>query len=258
MTNVVFNRQDNTVVGLNRPATEFGEYSVQLPYAIELAKPILKIDGERQKTDGAGQPLYLDGDDEVPESRKSIAWETVTNTYNVVKDDGSTALVTTTTQVATEWEELPPIMIPNEVTSYVAFAEAPALFTYDEILFAKIASIKANSTRDLVYFDEDFPLDKFSEELSSHAANMGDGFIALHPLGSCRTVKLQLGKSSDVLQIYLESQPDVKVEVGASASNFVEVVNGIAQLAAPANEVYVRFSNLVDRYREVYAFGILV
>jgi hypothetical protein len=256
--NVVFNRQEHNVVGLNRPATEFGEYGVQLPYEIQLTKPVTTIDGERQKTNGAGQQLYLDGDAEVSESRKATAWETVTNTYNIVNEDGTNEQVTTAAQVPTEWEELPPIMIPNEITTYVSFQDAPALFTYDEILSAKIASIKSNASRDLVYFDEDFPLNKFSEELSSHAANMGDGFIALHPLGSCRTVKLQLGRSADVFQIYLESHPDVKVEVGASASNFVEVVDGIAQLAAPADEVYVRFSNMADRYREVYAFGILV
>lgn len=258
MANAVFNRLDHNVVGLNRPAAGPGEYVVELPYEIRLSKPIFTFDGEKQKTNDAGQPIYLDEEQEVLEPRKAIDWKEETNTYRVVKEDGTTEVVTVTAPVPTEWTEFPPVMVPNEVVSYVTFQEAPSLFGFADVLAAKMESIKANNTRELVHFDEDFPLDNISDDLASHSANMGDGFIALHPQGQCRTVKLPLGKSADIVQIYLEAQPGVSVEVGATASEFVGVVDGIAQLAAPADAVYVRFINTVDRYREVYAFGILV
>ncbi|WP_281885706.1 hypothetical protein [Paenibacillus sp. YYML68] len=263
--NAVLSRQDHSLRGLNRPAAGPGEYVVQLPYAIRLAKPVTYIDGEVPKTNDLGQPLYKDNVtvdelgaeawDEVTERQKPVAWEERTTTYLV---DGEN--VTTTAQIPIEWEERAPVMVPHQVTSYVTFEEAPALFTYDEIVAAKIESIQAvHKGLDLVFYDEDFSLEHFADELQSHKANMGDGIMALHPGGSCRTVKLQLGKATDTIQLYLEAQPAVVVAVGAkSGEPFVDFVDGIAMLPEPADAVYVLFTNTTDRYRDVYAFGLLI
>lgn len=268
MANVLFSRLDNTVTGLDRPAAGPGEFTVQLPYEFHLTKPITHVYGEKQKTNEYGELLYKDnvtlGEDgeehfdEVTVDRKPTAWEDVTNTYNVVGEGGPQEL-TTTTQVPVAWEELQPVMVPNEITHYITFQETPALFSYDEIHAAKITSIRAaNPDRNLVYYDEEFPLENFADELANHAANMGEGIMALHPGGSCRTVKLQLGKTTDKIKLYLEAAPGVVVTVGARASEpFTDFVDGIAQLPEPADAVYVLFTNTTERYRDVYAVGIL-
>jgi hypothetical protein len=163
-----------------------------------------------------------------------------------------------TDQVATAWEELEPVLIPN-VEQYPAYFSAqPSLFTYGELLAAKLSSIKkAYPGLDLVYYDEEFSLESFAVELADHAANLGDGLLAIHPGGRCRTVKLPLGKTTDTIQIYLEAQDGITVEIGATAANLIEVADSQVTLPAAADSVYVRFTNTAESYREVYAFGLL-
>ncbi|MNC74967.1 hypothetical protein D3C75_1264200 [compost metagenome] len=81
--------------------------------------------------------------------------------------------------------------------------------------------------------------------------------MALHPGGKCRTTKLQLSKAVQTIQVYLEAQEGVTVEVGATATNLMAIVDGVAELPAAADAVYVRFINTAESYREVYAFGLL-
>ncbi|KGE17558.1 hypothetical protein [Paenibacillus wynnii] len=267
MDNVIFNRQDHTVAGLNRPAGPC-EYSLALPFPITAVKTLTWTNGEKQKADENGQLLYksqpiLDENNqetynEVITARIPTAWEERTQEYSLVNEDGSRTLLTNTTQVPVEWEELQPAMVSNVEQYQVSFTEQPSLFTYDELQVAKLISIKkAYSGVQLVYYDEDFEPSGFSTDLAEHAANMGDGVLAVHPNGKCRTTKLPLGKIADTIQLYLEAQAGITVEVGATVTGFTEVVQGIAQLPVPTNELYVRFTNTTDSYKEVYAFGIL-
>lgn len=268
MDTLIFNRIDHIVTGHNRPAL-LGEYAVRLPYPITLFKTVTDIQGKKQKTNAEGQLLYKDNVatdelgvetfDEVTEARKPIAWESVGRLNKWVDQEGIPREEFVTVQEPTDWADLEPVEVDNIVSSGVAFQDAPNAFTYEELIEAKKASIQAaNPARVLAFYDEDYPLENFSDELASHAANMGDGIMALHPNGgSCRTVKLPLGEMATVIQLYLEAQPDVKVEVGATSSSFVEVNDGLATLPAAADEIYVKFTNLADRYRDVYAFGIL-
>lgn len=258
MNNIVFNRQDDTVTGLNRPVFGPGEYAVQLPFDIQLSKGIKSVNGEKQKINEYGQLLYTDGEIETTETRIVTAWHESTETYTTTDAAGERVTIQVPVRLPTAWVDLQPVMVPNESSTMVTFQEAPTLFTYDEIVAAKISSIKANSGRELVFFDENFPLENYSCELLSHAANMGDGVMAIHPQGCCRTVKLPLGRETNIVQVYLEAQPDVKIEIGPTANQYIEVINGIAELPEVASEVYVRFTNMADRYREVYAFGILI
>lgn len=252
MKNIIFNRSNDKVAGLNRLAFSM-EYAVQIPYVITLSKTVTEVQGEKQKVNDQSLLLFLDGENEVTESKKAVTFEEVEHKYMI---DGKEVVVPG--QVPTEWEDLQPVMVPNEVYKTVNFQENPFEFTYEEVLEAKKAALQGNNLRKLVHYDEDFNLAGFSTDLASHTANMGDGILALHPNGQCRTEKIQLSTSAQTVQIYLESHPDVRVEVGSTASNFIEVIDGIAVLPQVSDAIYVRFINQSDRFRDVFAFGILV
>lgn len=267
MDNVIFSRQDHTVTGLNRQAGP-AEYSLALPFPITVTKTLERVNGEMQKADENGLPLYKstlilseDGQEryiEVTTARIPTAFEEMTRDYTLVNEDGSRTLVINTAQVPIEWEDLQPVMVPNVEQYLVSFADQPSLFTYDEIKAAKLVSLKkAFPDRHLIFYDEDFNLEHFSEDLAEHAANMGDGVMALHPGGKCRTTKLPLEKSADTIQLYLEAQDGITVEIGATTANLIEVIDGQVKLATAADSVYVRFTNTAESYREVYAFGLL-
>ncbi|MDH6370539.1 hypothetical protein M2444_002319 [Paenibacillus sp. PastF-3] len=267
MDNITFSRTDHTVTGLNRPPGPF-EYSLTLPFPITVTKSIAGVNGEKQKIDENGQLLYkgdltvddngLETYNEVTTARIATAWEEVSQDYNLVNEDGSTTPITNKAKVAIAWDDLQPVMVPNIIYSAVSFAEQPSLFTFDELNAAKCASLeKSYKGKLLLYYDEDFSLENFAVDLAEHAANMGDGVIALHPRGKCRTVKLPLGESVDKVQLYLEAQDGITVEVGAAVGNLTAVVDGAAQLPSAADAVYIRFTNTTDSYKEVYAFGIL-
>ncbi|WP_026678226.1 hypothetical protein [Fictibacillus gelatini] len=262
MQTVVFNRITHKVAGLNRSAFPL-EYAMSLPYEITLSKIVEEVHGKNQKTNAQGLPLYKDNVtvdefgretyDEVTEAHKAVAFEEIANTYVI---DGKE--VDVPAQVPTEWVDLEPVMIDNVVNQTVSFQDDPYAFTYEEVLEAKKASIQANNLRQLVYYDEDFNLESFSTNLASFAANMGDGILAIHPGGQVRNEKIPLGTPAKTIQLYLESAPNIKVEVGATVTSFVEFKDGIAQLSTAADQVYVRFTNTSDKFRDVYAFGILI
>lgn len=262
MDNVLFNRISNQVAGLDRPAFPM-EYAVKLPYEITLSKSVKEVQGEKQKTNEEGQLLYKDNPEvdefgqetytETTESKRAVAFEEQTFTYVI---DGKEVQVKD--QVATEWEDLPPVMVPDEVSRTVSFQEAPFEFTYEEVLQAKKEALQAANLRKLVHYDEDFLPGSFSTDLASHAANMGDGILALHPNGQARTEKIALPAAASTFQLYLEAAPGVKVEVGATATSFVEFKDNIAQLPAAEDAVYIRFTNTEEKYRDVFAFGILI
>lgn len=267
MDNVVFSRADHTVTGLNRPAGP-AEYSLVLPFPVTVTKLLPWVNGEKQKTNEDGQLLYYskaiqeeDGSEtvnEVTSSRIVTNWEEVTQEYTLVNEDGSKTPLSNTAQIATEWEDLQPVLIQNVEQYQVTFAEQPSLFTYQELQAAKLASIKkAFAGQELVHFDEDFELESFAVDLADHSANLGDGVIAVHPGGQCRTVKLPLGKLASTIRLYLEAQDGITVEIGATAGNLLPLADGQVTLPAAADAVYVRFSNNAESYREVYAFGLM-
>lgn len=267
MDNVIFNRQDHTVTGLNRLAGPC-EYALALPFPITAVKTLTRTNGEKQKTNEEGHLLYksqpiLDENgqetyNEVTTARIPTAREERTQEYSLVNEDGSRTPLSSTAQIATAWEDLQPVTVPNVELYQVSFAEQPSLFTYDEISAAKHASlVKTFPGLQLVFYDEDFNLKHFSNDLVEHAANMGDGVMAIHPGGKCRTTKLPLGKTIEKIHFYLEAQEGIAVEIGSTATNLTAVVDGVAELPVATDVVYVRFINTTESYKEVYAFGLL-
>jgi hypothetical protein len=223
MNTVIISVENGMVAALNRPPLPF-EREISLPYPLQLQKTIERVQGEKQKVNEHGQPLYLSPDGE----------ET------------------------TEAEGNTPIMVPNTINEFVSFENNPFEFTEEEVIAAKQKSIEQNSFNKVVYFNEMMEVDDFSIELASHSADMGAGFISLHPGGQVRTKKLQLGAAVERVELYAEVDESVKIEVGTSATNFVPVEKGIALLPEASDAVYVRFSNTSDTHRAmIKSFGIL-
>jgi hypothetical protein len=299
MDNVVFNRETKQITGVNREPFPF-ERGIDLPFPISLQKSTQEPTGKQiQKVNAEGQPLYkinisyVPGNseeqtevwEETAEARTATQFKDVVNTYQVAT--GETVPQTTTnelgeeviidvpvyaplqtiSQVPTEWKDNPPIMVDEMTTHTYSINDVFSQFNASEVVEAKVKGINSNNFRQVAYFSEDLDEADFSTSLASHDANMGNGFISINPSGQVRTIKLTLPKAAKTLDVYLEAQPDITVEVGATADAFFLVdfpanplgaLIGTVSLNAEASEVYVRFTNMKDKRREVYAFGLLV
>jgi hypothetical protein len=242
MNNVVYDRLTREVTGIDRQPLPF-EASIHLPYAIDLKKTAIEdVEGTTlPKFNDEGQPLYLN-DVEV-DGGAIVVFEEVA--YSEKEVDGEIVQLAPATEKA------------KRSVTYTLKGDFTK-FTADEVIEAKKNAINDNELAELVYFDEDLDAKGFSTELASFEADTGVGFVAVHPGGEARTIKLPLGLSAQAIQIYYEGQSDIEIEVGSSASKFFPVVDGVATLDVLASEVYVKFTNLADRKREVHAFGILV
>jgi len=244
MKHVVFDLESGRITGVDRQPLPF-EGVINLPYPIQLAKTIeTVVPGMKvQKRNENGKPLYIDNV-EVDEDGNLLSYEEVT--YST-RDMGDGNVV-----------ELYPALIDATVTKAYTFEENPFVFTYEEVVEAKKRSLEANELTHLAYYSEGLDASEFSITLDSHNANMGRGFIVLNEFGTVRTKKINLGESVDRVEVYVEASEDVLVEIGTSATNFFPVEKGVANFPAPASEVYVRFTNTVDRKREIHAFGLLI
>lgn len=243
MKTVLFDRATRKVTGVDRAPLPF-EATIYLPYDITIQKTVYTdIPGTKvHKRDNEGNLLYLDN-------------LVVDNDGNLISADEVTY---SHKEVDGKIVELYPATEPMKKADTYKFEDNPYIFTADEVIEAKKKAIDDHELADLVFFDENLDEGNFSTELTSFEADMGAGFIAIHPGGEARTKKLSLGTASEVINIYFEGAPEIVIEVGATASEFVPVVNGVAQLSEPASEVYVKFKNPSDQKREVHAFGILI
>lgn len=268
MSNVLFDRLSQKVVGLNRPASPF-EFSVSFPFPLTLAKRVSVRGEEVQKTDEQGNLLFMSNVvtddvgnivsfDETPEELEVLETEDQTHTYTTVNDEGEEEELTVTSQVPTKTEKREPVLVMEPVYETVTFPESFSHFTYEEIVAAKETSLNQNNLMQLAYFNEDMREEDFSTELTSHSADMGVGFIAVHPSGQVRTEKLPLGILTDRVKIYIEAQEGISVEIGTNATTFYELTQDTAFFPEPVDEVYVRFTNTAETKREIHSFGLLI
>lgn len=256
MNNVVFNAETLEVVGVNRPT---------LPYEIEVltkegfnpVKMVADKDRLVPKKDIFGNKLYLDGDKEVTYNLKPIAFETIIEKRKHVGEDGKVREQEYKLERPTKFEPLKAVMVPSNSKKQVNLLEHFEEFTYDEIVKAKIAYIENNSLNKVLYYNEELSAETLSTNLSDFSADLGSGFVTLHPKGKIRTVKLPLAKAVKVVEIYAEIQEGIVMEIGATADSMMKVVNGLVAFPEPVSEVYVRFTNGVDKRRQLSAFGLL-
>ena len=243
MNNVVFDRETDQVIAINREVKLY-EYEVKLPYPINLTKTVSeKTSNQIQKTDSDGNLLYKLNI--IIDEFNNETYEETTESYIYNQDNEDEEL---------ELVQLEPIMIDEFVDKNYNFTENCSVFTYEEVLEGKIESINNNSLCSIVIYDEDFADNLFNYTNCS----LGDGLIVIHPLGEVISKEIILINPTNLVEIYIESQSDIKVSISSDNQNFVDFINSSAKLSSASNTLYLKVTNKSTKNREVYAVGILV
>jgi len=239
MNNVVFERNTNLCLGINREAKLY-EYEVKLPYPINLAKTISEKTGEQtQKTDSDGSLLYK-SNVIIDEFGNEIYEETIESyIYNEGEENNEDSEL--------ELVQLEPIMIDEFVDNHYSFAENCTVFTYEEVLQGKIESINNNSLTRLFFYDEDFDL---NDELILSNCSTGDGMVVIYSGGSLSTQIINLQNDKNIIELYIESQKGLVFEV-----NDIIVTNCRVKLSALTNKIIIKIYNPTNKNLELYALG---
>jgi len=236
MNNVVFDRDTNQVIAMNREVRLY-EYEVKLPYPINLTKIISEKTGiQIQKTDSDGNLLYK-SNVIIDDFGNEIYEETIESyIYNQDNEGEEPELV-----------QLEPVMIDEFVDRNYNFADNCTVFTYEEVLGGKIESINNNSLCSLVMYDEDF----LESNLILNECHIGDGFVSIKQNGYIE-INVTIPKIANIIDIYQESQSGLIITV-----NDISVTNNRVQLITPTNEISIKVLNPKNKNLELYALGVL-
>ena len=286
MKTILFDRISNKITGIDREKLNF-EYSVLLPFPINLNKTISEPTNEKiQKVNDNGEYLYKDNIqitidefgneaevfDETIESEKAIEWDEQTVTYRIASDEYITELqdviqedgsviqeeiqipiyqeITNVVNVPKTIVKLEPVMIDQMVGKNYTLENGYMNFDYYEVLEAKIQSINNNSLTNLFFMDEDF----LGNDLILNHCSIGDGVVILHPNSSLETPILSLTKSTNIIEIYQESQNAGLIFY----INDVEVTNSRVKLSNYTNEINIKVVNPTSKNLELYCLGGLI
>lgn len=171
----------------------------------------------------------------------------------------------TNTEVTTNFEQknnkeiyFKPILIEEEIETTYYLLDNPSVFTLEDIIKIKSDEILKNSGFSNIILFEELNEEDLSINLSTNLANTGLKTLKILPNGQCRTNKINLEKEVTKLKIYLESDSDIKVEIGKSSTEFYESIDNIVEFNEPVSQIYIKFKNLNDKkIQEVYCYGIL-
>jgi len=283
MNNVVFNRETLQVQNINTIPLPF-QFQVLTSFPITLSKSIqFETNQLIQKTTPENLPLYKDeitideitGEESYIETtapQKVTAYEPVTNVYKIVIGEemveqinelGETILVpvpiyneiVTISENPIAWDKLEPIMIDEVVSRTITFPDQYMNFDYYEVLEAKKQSINNNNLLKIVDFDEDF----LDSNLILNNCSIGDGVLILYPNSTVTTHPIQLSKTTNMFQIYLESQPNITISIsGDNGLTFTDFDSkGKAKLSIPTDKVIINFKNTAINNREIYCYALL-
>lgn len=232
------NRETQQVVGLNGPTTPL-YLEVTLPDDVTLTKQVETQEGEVQKTDDAGQPLYkLEA---VGDDGETTTLEVTYAQVEIDGDDGETLTV-----------DLEPVTVPNMVKNVVAIQDNPQAFTLGEVIAAKFKGLLEASSCD--YIVADVFLDESDLDLADehHAANTGYGILQLLPQGQAKTKPVDLAKPTTLFKLLeLDADPGVEVYVAG-----YKIVDGAAALPTAVNSCTIKFVNTTDKPRSVRSYAI--
>jgi len=292
MKTILFDRISNKVKGIDREKFPH-EYSVLLPYPINLNKTISESTNEKiQKVNENDEYLYKDNIqiitdefgneietyDETIESEKVIEWDEQTVTYRIASDEYTTELqgliqedgsiiqeevkipvyqeITNVVNVPKIIVKLEPVMIDQMVGKNYTLENGYMEF---DVLEAKKQSINNNNLLKIVAFDEDF----LDSNLNLSQISIGDGVLILHGNNAeLTTSPIQLPKTTNMFQIYLEAQPDITVSIsGDNGLTFTYFDSkGKVKLSTPTDNVIVKFTNTAttnNSNREIYCYALL-
>ena len=286
MENIVFNRETLKCCGFDRSPLQY-EFEVKTPYPINLNKTISETTNEKiQKVNENDEYLYKDNIqtitdefgneietyDETIESEKVIEWdeqtviykitsdEYITELQDVIQEDGSIIQeevqipiyqeITNVVNVPKTIVKLEPVMIDQMVGKTYTLENGYMNFDYYEVLEAKKQSINNNSLTNLFFMDEDF----LGNDLILNHCSIGDGVVILHPNSSLETPILSLTKSTNIIEIYQESQNAGLIFY----INDVEVTNSRVKLSNYTNEINIKVVNPTSKNLELYCLGGLI
>ena len=286
MENIVFNRETLKCCGCDRSPLSY-EFEVKTPYPINLNKTISEPTNEKiQKVNDNGEYLYKDNIqitidefgneaevfDETIETEKAIEWDEQTVTYRIASDEYITELqdviqedgsviqeeiqipiyqeITNVVNVPKTIVKLEPVMIDQMVGKNYTLENGYMNFDYYEVLEAKKQSINNNSLTNLFFMDEDF----LGNDLILNHCSIGDGVVILHPNSSLETPILSLTKSTNIIEIYQESQNAGLIFY----INDVEVTNSRVKLSNYTNEINIKVVNPTSKNLELYCLGGLI
>lgn len=285
MQTILFNRTSNFITGIDREKLPY-EYSVLTPFPITLSKSIQESTGQQiQKTNSENQPLFKDNIqidsetgietfDEVTNPTKVISTQTVTNEYRIATDQYTSetiinelgkeeeiqipiyTTISTSSEIPLETVELEPVLVEEFVNKTYTLENGYMEFDYEEILEAKKQSINNNNLLKIVAFDEDF----LESNLNLSQISVGDGILVLHGNNAeLTTSPIQLQKSTNMFQIYLESQPNITISIsGDNGLTFTDFDSkGKAKLPTPTDNVIIKFTNTSKNNREIYCYALL-
>ena len=278
MNNITFNRSTNIVTGLNRSPLPY-EFQVLTPFPITLSKSIQESTNQQiQKTNSENQPLFKDNIqtdeqgieifDEVTKPTKVISTQMVTNEYKIATDQYTSetiinelgeeeeiqipiyTTISTSSEIPLETIELEPVLVEEFITKTYNLENGYMNFDYYEVLEAKKISINNNSLTNLFFMDEDF----LGNDLILSNCSIGDGILIIHPQGSVSTPILSLTKSTNIIEIYQESQNAGLIFY----INNVEVTNSRVKLPTQVNQITIKVSNPTSKNLELYCLGGLI
>jgi len=267
MENIVFNRETLKCCGCDRSPLSY-EFEVKTPYPINLNKTISEPTNEKiQKVNDKVEVF-----DETIESEKVIEWDEQTVTYRIASDEYITELqdviqedgsviqeeiqipiyqeITNVVNVPKTIVKLEPVMIDQMVGKNYTLENGYMNFDYYEVLEAKKQSINNNSLTNLFFMDEDF----LGNDLILNHCSIGDGVVILHPNSSLETPILSLTKSTNIIEIYQESQNAGLIFY----INDVEVTNSRVKLSNYTNEINIKVVNPTSKNLELYCLGGLI
>ena len=286
MENIVFNRETLKCCGFDRSPLPY-EFEVKTPYPINLNKTISEPTNEKiQKVNDNGEYLYKDNIqtitdefgneietyDETIESEKVIEWDEQIVTYRIASEEYTTELqdviqedgsiiqeevqipvyqeITNVVNVPKTIVKLEPVIIDQMVGRNYTLENGYMNFDYFEVLEAKKQSINNNSLTNLCFFDEDF----LNNDLTLSQCSIGDGILIIHPQGSVATPILSLTKSTNIIEIYQESQNSGLIFY----INDVEVINSRVKLSNYTDKITIKVVNPTNKNLELYCLGGLI
>lgn len=218
---IQIDRYTNQVAGLNGPAAAvFLEIDVEDGF--NPSKLADQVEGEVQKTNDDGQPLYLNSQgEEVTEP----------------EEDG---------------QQLPPVMVPIIVQRTVTLLENPQAFTLDDVVQAKYRELMDSADQD--HLIADVFLGEADLDLTdpNHNANTGVGICEILPLDQVKTKPIQLESPAQTFQL-LELDADDGIEMYVAGQPFV---NGVVTLAAPVESCTLKFVNTTDKPASARAYAV--
>ena len=228
----------------------------------KLEKSIEIQEGEIQKTNSQGKPLYkanlvideqgAETYEETTDCKIAVSFQDVTEQIMITDETGNRIVKNMIAKEPETWEPLEAIMVPNLIQKRVNIMTNPEYFTLEDVIESKYKGLlKASSSN---YIMADLFIDENDLDLTdaNHSANTGYGILQLLPKGQAKTKLIDLDAPAVNFNLLeFEADPDVAIYI-----NEKKFVNGSVKLNSPVNNCTIKFVNVSDRMKNASAYAI--